>query len=224
MPAAFYPEVTAQHEISFEAKEEVLSDRLDGQQRAPVQPLRNPGRSRARVWRLHFQALADERLQSPCSTAERVAFGHARKRMGSRTRSAAAGAVAATAWGLLEPLDRRLFRSDYSDVALLGKAVTRGRFWRPLGFAMHAANGAVFGLVYDEIRRRLAVDPRRLAFAMALVEHLALYPLAYFVDRYHPARGQAGVPPLLRSSRAFAQAGVRHALFGFLLGRLAAKA
>ena len=54
---------------------------------------------------------------------------------------ALAGAVAATVWGLLEPVDRRVFRCDYSDVLLLGKAVTRGRMARPVGFALHAANG-----------------------------------------------------------------------------------
>lgn len=41
-----------------------------------------------------------------------------------RLHPALAGAVAATAWSLLEPVDRRLFGSDYSDVALLGKLVT----------------------------------------------------------------------------------------------------
>jgi hypothetical protein len=133
---------------------------------------------------------------------------------------AAAGALAATVWGLLEPVDRRLFRCDYSDVALLGKAVTRGRLARPVGFALHAANGAAFGLAFDQARRRLPIKEDRLALAMALAEHLALYPLAYFVDRYHPARGQEGVPPLLTNARAFGQATVRHALFGVLLGRL----
>jgi hypothetical protein len=133
---------------------------------------------------------------------------------------AAAGAAAATAWGLLEPLDRRLFRSDYSDVAVLGKAVTRGRGWRAAGFALHAANGAVFGLAFDAIRQRLPVDSRRLALAMALGEHVALYPLGYFIDRYHPARGKGGIPPLLNNPRAFVQATVRHTVFGLLLGRL----
>jgi hypothetical protein len=137
-----------------------------------------------------------------------------------RLRAAAAGAAAATAWGLLEPLDRRLFRCDYSDVALLGKALTRGRGWRPAGFALHALNGAVFGLVYEEVRRRLRLPGRPLALGMALVEHVTLYPLAYFVDRYHPARGEEGIPPLLRNPRAFGQATVRHALFGVLLGHL----
>jgi hypothetical protein len=139
----------------------------------------------------------------------------------SRARSATAGAVAATVWGALEPLDRRVFRCDYSDVAVLGKAVTRGRAWRPVGFAMHALNGAVFGLAYDAVQRRTGAEPRRLALGLALAEHLALYPLGFFVDRYHPARGEDGIPPLLTNARAFGQATVRHAVFGLVLGRLA---
>jgi hypothetical protein len=139
----------------------------------------------------------------------------------SRTRAAAAGAAAAVAWGLLEPLDRRLLRSDYSDVAVLGKAVTRGPAWRPLGFVMHAANGAGFGLAFDETRRRTGLPARPLALGMALAEHVALYPLSWFVDRYHPARGEEGVPPLLANPRAFVQATWRHAVFGVLLGALA---
>jgi hypothetical protein len=129
--------------------------------------------------------------------------------------------VAAVAWGLLEPLDRRLFGCDYSDVAVLGKLVTRGPGWRGIGFLWHAANGAVFGLAFHEARRRTQVDQQRLAVGLALAEHLSLYPLAYLVDRHHPARGEPGVPPLLTNTRAFAQATVRHAVFGLVLGRLA---
>jgi hypothetical protein len=139
----------------------------------------------------------------------------------SRVRAAAAGAAAATVWGVLEPLDQRLLHYGYSDIALLGKAVTRGPRWRALGFAMHAANGAVFGLAYDRLRGRVPVGPQRLAVGMALGEHLALYPLNALVDRFHPARGEAGVPPLLTSPRAFAQATWRHLLFGAILARLA---
>lgn len=128
-----------------------------------------------------------------------------------------AGAIAATVWGALEPLDQRLFRWDYSDIAVLGKAFTRGPGWRPLGFALHALNGAVFGLAYDEARRRVPVGRRRLAVGMALLEHLALFPLGYFVDRHHPARGEPGVARLF-TTRAFGQATLRHAVFGFVLG------
>jgi len=138
----------------------------------------------------------------------------------SPMRAAGAGAAAATVWGLLEPIDQRLLGCDYSDIAVLGKAVTRGPRWRLAGFALHAANGALFGLAFDELRRRLQTNPRRLAVGVALAEHLTLYPLCYFVDRYHPARGEPGVPPLLRNPRAFAQASWRHALFGTVLGTL----
>ena len=104
-----------------------------------------------------------------------------------------AGGVAAAVWALQEPVDRRIFRSDYSDVAILGKAVTGGRRWWLAGTALHVANGMLFGLAYHEVRRRRAVDPRVLALAMALGEHLALYPLGGLVDRFHPRRGTPGI-------------------------------
>ena len=141
--------------------------------------------------------------------------------MTGRWRAAAAGAVAATVWGLEEPLDRALFRCDYSDIALLGKAVTRRGHWRAAGFAIHAVNGVAFGLAFHEARRLVATDARKLAVGMALAEHVALYPLCYFVDHYHPARGEEGVPPLFTNRRAYAQATWRHLLFGLVLGRLA---
>jgi hypothetical protein len=141
--------------------------------------------------------------------------------MASRLRSALAGSAAALVWAGQEPFDRKVLGCDYSDVAVLGKGLTRGPRWRAAGLAFHAANGAAFGLAFHEARRRVPVEPRRLAVGMALAEHLALYPLCFLVDRYHPARGEPGVPPLLTNGRAFAQATWRHALFGAVLGRLA---
>ena len=133
---------------------------------------------------------------------------------------AAAGAVAASVWGVLEPIDRRLLRCDYSDVLLLGKTFARGRLAWPVGFAIHAANGALFGFAFDQIQRRVPYSKERVAIGMALAEHVGLYPLAYFVDGHHPARGEAGIPPLFTNPRAFVQATLRHALFGVVLGRL----
>lgn len=143
--------------------------------------------------------------------------------MPGRLRSALAGSTAALVWAAQEPLDQRLFRCDYSDVAVLGKGITRGRHWRAAGLAFHALNGAAFGLTFHEVRSRLDAGPRKLAVGMALAEHLALYPLCFFVDRYHPARGEPGVPPLFTNPRAFAQATWRHALFGAALGGLAGR-
>ena len=134
----------------------------------------------------------------------------------TRRRAAAAGATAAVVWGLLEPLDKRLLRYGYSDIALLGTLVTRGRGWRTAGYAWHAANGAVFGVTWRELNARRRVSP----VAFALAEHVVLFPLGVLVDRYHPARGTPRVPRVF-SARAFAQAAVRHAVFGWVLGRLA---
>ena len=136
-------------------------------------------------------------------------------------RPATAGAIGAILWGAQERLDQALFRCDYSDIALLGKALTRGPRWRLAGFAVHALNGAVFGAVYGGLRPRVPFPPRPLALGLALAEHVTLYPLGILVDRYHPARGEPGIPPLLHNSRAYAQATWRHAFFGWLLGRLA---
>jgi hypothetical protein len=128
---------------------------------------------------------------------------------------AKAGAIAALVWAAVEPLDRRVLRHDYSDVAVLGKAVTRSRAWPLAGLALHAANGAVFGLAYERARRRGISAP-----AMALTEHTVLFPLGAIVDHHHPARGTKGLAPMW-SKRAFAQATWRHLVFGALLGRLA---
>jgi hypothetical protein len=138
----------------------------------------------------------------------------------SRARAAAAGVGATLVWAAFEQLDRRLLRNDYTDVALLGKFATRSRAWPVAGLVLHAANGAVFGLAYDEVRRRTSFRTRPLALTLALTEHLALFPLGALVDRFHPARGEPGVVNVF-SERAFVQATARHALFGAVLGRLA---
>jgi len=134
----------------------------------------------------------------------------------SRGRAAAAGAVATLVWAAVEPLDRRLVRHDYSDVAVLGKAVTRSSHWRAAGIGLHMLNGAAFGVAYAELNRRRRVSGVRLALA----EHAALFPLGHLVDRFHPSGGEAGVAKLF-SARAFVQATARHALFGAVLERLA---
>jgi hypothetical protein len=124
-------------------------------------------------------------------------------------------------WAALEPIDKRIFRSDYSDIAVLGKLVTRTRAWPVAGAALHALNGAAFGLAFEAARRRTSLPPRGLALALALGENFALFPLGYFVDRKHPARGEPGVGALF-NGRGLAQATARHVLFGAVLGRLAA--
>jgi hypothetical protein len=137
---------------------------------------------------------------------------------GRTARGALAGALAAAAWAAQQPLDRRLFGVDHDDVALLGKAVTRGRAWPAAGLALHLLNGAAFGALYANAATRTRVPSWARGPAAALAEHVATWPLLGVVERVHPARDE--LPRLAASARAFAQSAWRHALFGAVLGEL----
>lgn len=133
-------------------------------------------------------------------------------------KGAFCGALAATVWALAQPLDKLFLASGYDDVALLGRAVTQGEQWYPIGLAMHLMNGATFGSVYAKFAPAVPLPPALRGPAAALAEHLAFWPLAGLSDRFHPARDQ--LPTLAGNRRAFAQATWRHLLFGTVLGEL----
>jgi hypothetical protein len=133
-------------------------------------------------------------------------------------RGAACGAAAAWVWALQQPLDKRVFASEYDDVELLGKSVTQNDGWFPVGLALHAGNGAVFGAVYANLAPALPIPAPLRGPVAALAEHLALWPLGALSDRFHPARKD--LPPLRGNRIAFAQAAWRHLLFGLVLGEL----
>ena len=133
-------------------------------------------------------------------------------------RGALAGAVAAGAWAAQSPLDRRLFGLPYRDEELLGKAVTRGPAWRPIGLVLHLLNGALFGAAYANLAPRVPLASWARGPVAGLAEHIATWPLTAVSDRRHPAREE--LPALSRSPRAFAQATWRHVLFGVVLGEL----
>jgi hypothetical protein len=137
-------------------------------------------------------------------------------------RGALAGGVAAAAWALQQPLDKRVFGCEYDDVALLGRAVVpRGgrRLWYPVGLALHVQNGAMFGAVYASLLApRLPVPPAARGPLVAQIENFGLWPLGRLNDRFHPAREE--LPRLTGNRRALAQATWRHLLFGVVLGEL----
>lgn len=133
-------------------------------------------------------------------------------------RGALAGAVAAGVWAAQSPLDKRVFKLDYDDTALLGKAVTRGPAWLPIGIAMHLGTGAIFGAAYASLSRRVPLPSWSRGPLFALTENFASWPLVGLVDRVHPARDQ--MPRLFGNPRALAQATWRHFLFGIVLGEL----
>ena len=133
-------------------------------------------------------------------------------------RGALAGAVAAGVWAAQSPLDQRVFGVPYADEELLGKAVTRGPAWQPIGIAIHVLNGALFGALYTNVAPATPVPGWARGPAAGLAEHLATWPLTLLVDEHHPARDE--MPRLAHSGRAFAQATWRHLLFGVILGEL----
>jgi hypothetical protein len=133
-------------------------------------------------------------------------------------RGGVAGAVATVVMTLEQPLDQRLFDSKYDDVEILGKLVTRGDYWQPIGFALHVHNGAIFGVAYARLKPSLPGPPVLRGLLVGLIEHVAAWPLTGLFDRYHPARKE--LPKLAANPRAFGQATIRHAVFGIVLGLL----
>jgi hypothetical protein len=133
-------------------------------------------------------------------------------------RGALAGAVAAGVWAAQQPLDMKVFGVRYDDTELLGKAVTRGPLWRPIGVAMHLANGALFGAAYAAIAPRVQLPSWSRGPLAGLAEHAATWPLTALLPAAHPAGPD--FPALTTNPRAFAQATWRHALFGVVLGEL----
>ena len=134
----------------------------------------------------------------------------------SSLRGAAAGAVATVVMTLEQPLDKHLFDSEYDDVEILGRLVTRGDDWRPIGFALHVQNGAIFGVAYARLRPSLPGPAVVRGLLVGLIEHVAAWPMTVVFDRYHPARKE--LPKLAANRRAFGQATIRHAVFGIVLG------
>jgi hypothetical protein len=133
-------------------------------------------------------------------------------------RGALAGAVAAGVWVAQQPLDMKLFGVRYDDTELLGKGLTRGPAWRPVGVALHLLNGAVFGALYSAAAPRLPLPSWARGPAAAMAEHVATWPLMLGVHAVHPAGKD--FPPLFANPRAIAQATWRHLVFGVVLGEL----
>lgn len=135
-------------------------------------------------------------------------------------RGALAGAVAAGVWAAQQPLDKVVFGCEFDDTEFLGKAVLGAGHphWRPVGVAIHVANGAAFGAVYAALAPRMPLPSWARGPAAAIAENSALWPLTAVADRLHPARDE--MPQLFGNRAALAQATWRHVVFGVVLGEL----
>ena len=125
-----------------------------------------------------------------------------------------AGIVAGAVWAAAEPPLGRAFGTPwYSDRRLLGGLLGVGP---GAALAVHLANAAVFGAVFERLGGR---GPLRGVLA-AQAENLALWPAMAVVDRVHPERRSGEWPPLAANARVFAYEAAAHALFGAVLGSL----
>ena len=82
---------------------------------------------------------------------------------------------------LEQPLDKRLFDSKYDDVEILGKLVTRGDHWRPIGFVLHVQNGAILGAAYARLKPSLPGPAVLRGLLVGLIEHVAAWPLTVLI-------------------------------------------
>jgi len=108
---------------------------------------------------------------------------------------------------------RRVFRTPYTDVRLIGASLSR-RHWRLAGTAVQLANGAAAGVAFH----RLGLRGWKSGIASAQVEGAALWPGMALVDRFHRDRRSGAWPPLLWNARVFGQEVAAHAIFGAVLG------
>jgi hypothetical protein len=106
--------------------------------------------------------------------------------------------------------------TPYSDVRLLGRSLTRSRAWPVAGLALHLANGAVFGALFE----RAGLGGVKTGVLAAEAENLLLWPALAIVDRIHPDRRSGAWPPLFRNRRVATYEVATHALFGAVLGAL----
>jgi hypothetical protein len=121
--------------------------------------------------------------------------------------------TAAAMWAAAEPALRRLFRTQYTDVRLIGAPLSQ-RHWRLAGTTVHLLNGAAAGVLF----RRLGLRGWKAGIAAAQIESAALWPGMAVVDRFHPDRRSGAWPPLLRNPSVFGQEVAAHAIFGAVLG------
>ena len=131
-------------------------------------------------------------------------------------RAAGAGMAGAAAWVLAEPVLHRALGAPHGEVRLVGRMLAPERAWRPVGLAVHLANGAAFGILFN----RLGGRGMRAAVIAAQLENAALWPAMTIVDRRHPDVRSGSWPPLARNPRAVAHEVAGHLVFGLVLGGL----
>ena len=130
--------------------------------------------------------------------------------------AALAGATAAAAWIAVEPVTRRLTGGTHRELRLISGTLRGERGTDALGWAVHLANGATFGVAF----RRLGGRGIRRAVLAAQAENAVLWPGMAIVDRIHPDVRSGRWPRLFSDRGTIAQEIAGHVVFGAVLGAL----
>jgi len=134
--------------------------------------------------------------------------------------AAVAGVAGAVAYVAEMELDLALIDHNAHDLVFLGGPfVGRRHGWaKPVGLAVHAANGVNLGLAYAMLgERHLPGPPWWRGVVFANVENAVLYPLTVLTDRYHTAIRDGRLDRYWRWP-AFVQSVLRHVAYGAVLG------
>lgn len=135
-------------------------------------------------------------------------------------RAAGAGLLASVAYAAEMWADLRLVRYRFNDFTLLGRPFSANKkIWPFAGAAIHLFNGALAGIAFALVRRRLPGSGPVRGAVFFQFENLLLWPLMLLVDRYHPARRE-GELAAAWSRRSYFVAALRHLAFGLALGWL----
>ncbi len=132
-----------------------------------------------------------------------------------------AAMIAGLAFVAEELVDERFLQPVYSDMKLLGYAVTRkSPQWWIVALIMHQFNSLLFALVYSRvIGPYLPGTGWRRGFLMAMIEGNGLWPFVYLMNKVHPGI-KAGAMRPIGGWRDILAGELRHIAFGLVLGQL----
>ncbi|MGI8642731.1 MAG: hypothetical protein ACR2LS_01250 [Thermomicrobiales bacterium] len=132
-----------------------------------------------------------------------------------------AGLIASLAYAATMELDRKVTKSKVDDLVLVGRPFVPDRpdLARPVGLAVHLANGTALALAYAVLAHDRWPGPAWLRGALFLnLENLALYPIMLF-SNHHPAV-KDGQMDNYWTWPAFAESLPPHTVYGLLIGPL----
>ncbi|HEX2173661.1 MAG TPA: hypothetical protein VHL09_14585 [Dehalococcoidia bacterium] len=134
---------------------------------------------------------------------------------------ALAGGLAALAYLAEMYADMAVLNHHYDEVRVIGRAITRDRWWPVVGVIGNLLAGAGAGAFYGAfVAPRFRVPPVAGGLIFAQIENGTLYPpVMPLIDRFHPDIRQ-GLMPRSFTPLSFVEAVLRHVAYGVALGWL----